>query len=311
MSNSQPVTDGSDGTPTTIVDRFRTAAKPKKNVQWLISKLDDFIKGLYLKDLFRDEIITRTDIRKPTTEVIERLLKASTKAIKHHRLYPHAAKHKNSNATTRAEWAELAETSLFRSKRSKQLAMMLSIRRLFSDGTILILRCRPHLGNNSSIQPRFRQAVGQIVRLVKAERLGINMMDIATAEAVAPYNVILGGKLVSLLLCSPEIIRAYQARYEKQTSLIASCMRGASVKRTPQLVLLCTTSLYGSALNQYSRLKTPVAFVGGKLNEKIEYDCLGTSEGFGSFQFSKDSLRMMSMLLRALERGAKSKLNLW
>ena len=123
------------------------------------------------------------------------------------------------------------------------------------------------------------------------------MMDIAICGAVAPYNVLLGGKLVALLLCSPEIVKAYQARYGQQSSLIASGMRGAAVKREAQLVLLCTTSLYGSALNQYSRVKVPAALVGGRPEEKIEYDCLGTSEGFGSFHFSKDSLRMMAMLL--------------
>ena len=74
-------------------------------------------------------------------------------------------------------------------------------------------------------------------------------------------------------------------------------MRGASVKRTAELVLLCTTSLYGSALNQYSRIKIPTTLIGGKENAAIEYKSLGVSEGFGSFHFSKDSLRMMAMLL--------------
>ena len=78
---------------------------------------------------------------------------------------------------------------------------------------------------------RFRQAVGQIVRMVRGERVGINMMDIAVCGAIAPYNLLLGGKLVCLLLCGPEVIKDYRARYDQQTSLIASCMRGASVKR--------------------------------------------------------------------------------
>lgn len=288
----------------TIVERFRAAQKPKKNAHWLIEELDSFIKGLYIKDLLRDGLLSRASIRKPSDEVIDGLLKDSAKAIKHHRLYPHAAKHKNSNATTRNEWAELAETSLFRSKRSKQLATMLSIRQLFQ---------KVQLDPGMSVAAwqklfesvRFRQAVGQIVRLVKAERVGINMMDIAVCGAVAPYNLILGGKLVSLLLCSPEIVKEYQMRYGEQTSLIASCMRGASVKREAQLVLLCTTSLYGSALNQYSRLKVPAGLVGGKPDERIEYECLGTSEGFGSFQFSKDSLRMIGMLLGRSKEARK------
>ena len=53
---------------------------------------------------------------------------------------------------------------------------------------------------------------------------------------MAAYNSLLGGKLVALLLCSPEIVKEYEARYGAQTSLIASSMRGASVKRNTQRV---------------------------------------------------------------------------
>jgi hypothetical protein len=288
----------------TVVERYRKAPKPKKCVQWLLSQLNSFIGGVYLKDLLRDGLLTRADIRKPSQEVIDKLLKDSEKAIKRHRLYPHAAKHKDSHGNTRHEWTELAETSLFRSKRSKQLALMLSIRALFQK-VELDPRITVDAWQKLFESARFRQAVGQIVRLVKAERVGINMMDIAICGAVAPYNVLLGGKLVSLLLCSPEVVKMYQARYGQQSSLIASGMRGAAVKREAQLVLLCTTSLYGSALNQYSRVKVPAALLGGRPGEKIEYDCLGTSEGFGSFHFSKDSLRMMGMLLGRSKESRK------
>jgi hypothetical protein len=288
----------------TVVERFRLVERPKKTAQWLISELDTFIKGVYLKDLLRDGIITRAETRKPSTEVVAKLLKDSDRAIKHHRLYPNAAKHKSQNGTTRTEWMERAETSLFRSKRAKQLATMLSIRELF-----LKVRVDPQMPAEDWRKlfesSRFRQAVGQIVRMVRGERVGINMMDIAVCGAIAPYNLLLGGKLVCLLLCGPEVIKEYRARYDQQTSLIASCMRGASVKRVANLVLLCTTSLYGSALSQYSRVKVPTALLGGKPGEKVEFACLGLSEGFGSFHFSKDSLRMMGMLLGRSKEARK------
>jgi len=288
----------------TVVERFRESKQPKTCVRWLLSELDAFTKGLYLKDLLRDKVIARSDIRRPSDAVIDRLLKDSLAAIKKHRLYPDASKHKQMDGTTNSEWADLSETSLFRSKRSKQLATMLTIRKLF---------LKLDLAENIAVEkwqelfksPAFRQAVRQIVRMVKAERVGIAMMDIAICGAVAPYNSLLGGKLVSLLLCSPEIIKEYEARYGEQTSLIASCMRGASVKRSAQLVLLCTTSLYGSALNQYSRLKLPTRLIGGNEDATIEYKNLGVSEGFGSFHFSKDSLRMMATLLGRSKESRK------
>jgi hypothetical protein len=151
----------------------------------------------------------------------------------------------------------------------------------------------------------FRQAVRQITRMVKAERVGIAMMDISICGAIAPYNILIGGKLVALLLCSPEIVKEYEARYGSQMSLIASCMRGASVQRNAQLVLLCTTSLYGSSLNQYSRIKLPTGMIGGAANGSIEYKAVGVSDGYGTFHFSKDTLRLMSSLIGRANESRK------
>ncbi|MCL5744363.1 MAG: DUF4338 domain-containing protein, partial [Acidobacteria bacterium] len=133
----------------------------------------------------------------------------------------------------------------------------------------------------------------------------INMMDITVCGAIAPYNLLLGGKLVCFLLCSPEVVREYERRYEAQASLIASSMRGEVVQRSAQLVLLCTTSLYGSSLSQYSRVKIPVDRVGGKSSETVSFDPVGLSEGFGSFHFSKETLRLMATLLGQAREARK------
>ncbi len=287
-----------------VIEQFRTAARPKKHAAWLVTELDDFIKNIYLKDLLADGVIARAEIRKPNAAVVKRLLKDSERAIKRHRLYPNASKHKDTSAASTAEWRERAETGLFRSKRAKQLATLLSIRQVFQeqglDGSITSSEWKKLFEN-----ARFRQAAGQIVRLVKGARVGINMMDIAVCGAVAPYNLLLGGKLVCLLLCSPEVVKEYERRYESQTSLIASSMRGASVQRKAQLVLLCTTSLYGSALSQYSRVKVPADILGGKDGEKVAFESVGLSEGFGSFHFSKETLRLMAMLLGRSKNARK------
>lgn len=279
-----------------VVELFNEAPKPKAYARWLLSQLDAFIKGLYLRDLLRAGVITRADVRHPNDEVIARLLEDSQAAIKRHRLYPNAAKHKQVDNTTNQEWAELAETDLFRSKRSRQLATMLAIRKLFLKVNLTedvkIEKWREFLKSAS-----FRQAVRQIARMVKAERVGIAMMDIAICGAVAPYNGLLGGKLVALLLCSPEIVKEYEARYGAQTSLIASCMRGASVKRNTHLVLLATTSLYGSGLNQYSHVSVPARLIGGTAEASVKYKSVGVSDGYGSFHFSKDTLRMMATMI--------------
>ena len=83
------------------------------------------------------------------------------------------------------------------------------------------------------------------------------MMDIIICGAVAPYSVLLGGKLVCLLLTSSELVGFYRERYGEQASIIASSMKGEAVVRPPNLVLLATTSLYGVGLRFSSTALVP------------------------------------------------------
>ena len=50
--------------------------------------------------------------------------------------------------------------------------------------------------------------VRKIVRKAKGDRVGVAMADITVCGAVAPYNAILGGKLVAMLSAGPELVRA-------------------------------------------------------------------------------------------------------
>jgi hypothetical protein len=286
------------------IDHFRGSTNPRRDAAWLVAEVDRLIKSIYLKDLLGEGIVTRKDLRKPTPQVIEKLMKDSERAIRHHRRYPNATQHKHVNSNAVAEWRARAETSLFRSKRAKQLAMLLSVRMVFQE-----VKIGGHVTKSAWNQAfenvRFRHAVSQVVRMLKGERVGVNMMDITVCGAVAPYNLLLGGKLVCLLLCSPEVVNQYERRYENQTSLIASSMRGAPIHRKARLVLLCTTSLYGSALSQYSRVKVPAEAVGGKPHEKIEYRSIGLSEGFGSFHISQETLGHMATLIGRSKEARK------
>ena len=154
-------------------------------------------------------------------------------------------------------------------------------------------------------QPNVRDALKRVVRFGKAERVGIGMMDLMVCGAVAPYNAILGGKLTCLLMGSPEVVRAYATKYADHVSVIASGMKGKKVQRIPRLVLLCTTSLYGNGSSQYNRVKLPAEVVGGKTSLCLRYEELGTSQGFGSFHFSKESVRLADALLGRSKQGRK------
>src|SRR5262249_25991824 len=148
------------------------------------------------------------------------------------------------------DWKQQALTPLFRSKRAKTIAILLSIRRTLRQAGLTDespSSLKKVLENSHG-----RHAIRQLVRLVKAEHVGVDMMDIIVCVPVPPYNTLLGGKLVCLMLTSPEVVKLYRARYGKQASIIASSMKGEMVVRRPNLVLLATTSLYGVGSSQYN-----------------------------------------------------------
>lgn len=275
----------------------------RARVKALLEHLQSFIEGVYVADLIKDGVLKRSDLRKPTDGVIKSLREESLRAIKLHRQNPDAVTHKRIRQCTAKELAALARTNLFRSKRCRQLAALLEVRLIFQRKQIESAR-KEKLA--STIQePATVNAIRRLIRFIKAERVGISMMDVTVCGAVAPYNAILGGKLVCHVLCSPEVVKEYARRYRDYPSIIASGMRGSRVMRKPQLVLLCTTSLYGNGSSQYNRIRIPAEAIGGEAGEAVQYEELGTSEGFGSFQFSKETVRITDALLGRSNNGRK------
>lgn len=114
-----------------------------------------------------------------------------------------------------------------------------------------------------------------------------------------------GGELVCMLLCSPEVIKEYASRYRDHTSIIASAIKGEPVARKPNLVLLCTTSLYGVGSSQYNRVKIPLAEIGLNSSASIEYKNLGHSQGFGTYHFSRETIQLGSFLNSQKKEGRR------
>jgi hypothetical protein len=280
------------------------AANPdRKTIRCLLGQLRDFLKGIYFADLIKDGLLTRKDLAATSPKVIAKLRAEAVRTIKLHRKRPDSAAHKSGKARTSKDWIALAETYLYRSKRCNRLAALLEVRRVLDDANLESLSKKelPRILQ----QPIVRDALRRVVRFGKAERVGIGMMDLMVCGAVAPYNAILGGKLTCLLMGSPEVVRAYDRKYADHVSVIASGMKGKKVQRIPRLVLLCTTSLYGNGSSQYNRVKLPAEVVGGKTSLCLRYEELGTSQGFGSFHFSKESVRLADALLGRSKQGRK------
>ena len=282
------------------------AQKPTvKYAKWLLNALDRQINAIYSDDLYAEGICHSIDIDYPTDEIVRKLEKDGERAIERHRLFPHAASIKSSQAQQESDidWEQQARTHLYRSKRCKTIAKLLRLRNIFQAFGL-------KKGTKSELEKalknsNFRSAIGKLVRMVKAEHVGIDMMDIIICGAVAPYNSLLGGKLVSILLCSPEVVKMYSKRYDQKISIIASSMKGKTVIRRPQLVLLATTSLYGVGSSQYNRIRIPCQPIGGPQDEKIEYKNLGKSEGYGSYHFSDITLKIANTMLARAKEGRR------
>jgi len=194
--------------------------------RWVHESVERLLDSIYRKDLVSDVIIQRQHLRKPTQEVIEKLLKEAGRSAKAHYMDAGAADHKRNStggADGGVDWVKQAVTPLFRAKRAKTLALLLGIRRSLRNAGLSnesAAALKKALANSQG-----RHAVRQLVRLVKAEHVGVDMMDIIICGAVAPYNTLLGGKLVCMMLTSPEVVKFYRARYGEQPSIIASSIR--------------------------------------------------------------------------------------
>ena len=70
-----------------------------------------------------------------------------------------------------------------------------------------------------------QMAINTAMRTIKSRRIGTNMLEITTCGAVPPYNSILGGKLVALLLLSPQVANDNFRRYGKDATIIRSQLK--------------------------------------------------------------------------------------
>ncbi len=268
---------------------------------WLSDSVDQLIQMIFVRDFIKERRIRRSDFRTPTEATIAKLRVLAVAERKAHQLYPARRQHKTVSRVSGVDWVAQARSHLFRSKRAMALGELLQARRdLQAAG---INRSSSNALKASLPSASVGRAIATILRYTKATHVGVDMMDITVCGAVAPYNPLLGGKLVSLLMASPEVRAEYARRYRAAQSVIASSMAGRPVIRRPQLVLLGTTSLYGVGASQYNRLKMPAELAGGRPSLKVAFEMLGQTAGYGSYHFSQDTMKALEILLGRLQRG--------
>lgn len=276
--------------------------------EWIIKIVDNSIKELFLDDFIEEQLISAKDLRIPSRKVVDHLVSYGEAQRKlHHRFVRRSdlrdAAWSDGGQDEDQHWRGRACTHLYRSKRALTLADMLRARMII----------QYFLGDSpTSEQVRAlmcdtdgRKIVRTVLRKAKADRVGIAMADITVCGAIAPYGPILGGKLVSMLAASPEVITAYRKKYFEQESEIASSMAGRPIIRPSQLVFLGTTSLYGIGSSQYNRLRMPSELVGGRVGDRLEFVELGRSEAYGTSHFSSNTVSALVELVQQKSNGQR------
>lgn len=291
--------------PDTFLARLKEDANPQL-AKWLADVLDAAIAEIYVDDFLESELMSRRDLKQPHMATVQALLKEAVQQRQLHHRYVRSRDHKTvrSGPSEPDHWIGRARTHLFRSKRALALASYLRARivldEAFKSGAgasdKLVALASTALG---------REAIRNIVRKAKADRIGIAVADITVCGAVQPYNAILGGKLVAMMAASPQVVLEYQRRYAEAESEIASSMAGRPIIRKPTLVLLGTTSLYGIGSSQYNRIKIPCDRIGGSSGESLVYEELGHSQAFGTSQYSEETVEALEDLVQQSANGQR------
>ena len=290
-------------TPDTFLRRLREGPARRWN-RWIGKSLESLIGDVYTIDFLESGVLTPDDIRVPGESAVRRLKELAERSRKRHSAFPERSSHKGVSAgRSESAWRLEAESHLFRAKRALTLAALLDAKRLLAvAGFDPKQPARlPAVLNDL----RAQQAIRTILRQTKGKHVGLDMMDITICGAVAPYNALLGGKLVALLMASPEVRGAYVRKYRGASSIIASAMAGKAVRRRPRLVLLGTTSLYAAGSSQYNRIKLPAEAVRGTPGSSVSFESLGHSRGFGSFHFSRNTLREFDLVMAHSHNGRR------
>jgi hypothetical protein len=272
---------------------------------WLVGIVKRMVDEIYVDDFREEGLITSRQTREPDQEVIKRLLQESAEQRRAHYRYARSRDHKQNRGdrTDTDHWIARSRTHLFRSKRALALADLLQARAVLNQylGEHPTAECFARLAATSIGSSVIRK----VLKKAKANKVGIAVADISVCGAVQPYNAILGGKLVSMLAVSPEVVAEYKKRYSEATSEIASAIAGRPVVKPPNLVLLGTTSLYGLTSSQYNRVKIPCELLGGKQGETIEFLRLGHSESFGTTQYSDETVGALVTIVQQSANGQR------
>lgn len=247
-----------------------------------------------------DDLATFAEIANPTESVVLRLQRKSSGAAYQRELELKARYGKGEGVLRHdaarpkeADWRAASEDLLFVRKRAEGLSELLFAKLVFREFDL------KH-ATPESLAPLFASKRGQRaidIALAEFRKAGLSsrVADVSICGAVAPYNELLGGKLVALMLTSREVREAYARRYGGHVSLIASQMAGRPIVKPAQLKVLTTTSLYGLGSSQYNRLTLRASDHWG-IPFDIRWNAIEKSSGYGTLHLGADTVHALRQM---------------
>jgi hypothetical protein len=300
-----------------IEEHFKTLPTVRA-CEELQSILGKAIDDIFIDDLLESQVVTMADLSFPNKEAIKRLEILSKGLSDQHgrmmnienREFQDAIDLDPSEIHNPQRLHEACISPLFKGKRLKYLSLILRAKQylqpLFNDLQELSRKL------NNPDPEMIKEVFSFLLLKIKNDRLASNILDLSVCGAVAPYSNLVGGKLVSLLAGSPEVQEIYSKNYGAAPSIIASIMANRPVFKSTVLLGITTTSLYSIGSSQYNRIKIPRedSNIYNPASKKIlEYKNIGTSEGYGTFQFSGKLLKATSEFLSKDEKTSKTRSN--
>lgn len=294
VNHSAQIVSGTNGkTVGAKVERFleteeeyqqRIQEYSSKTISILMNNIEMAIKDLYVRDLGYHR-----GTKYPKSEKVEELIALSNQlrdlAID------------NKKTTGKVKFEQEAKEVLFKKKRAAELARLLEAKIIFNKYRA---ESASEWLKKLMASEEGKKAVNVALVANRKTKIGSNMMEIIVCGAIPPYNQLLGGKLVSIMACSPQVVKDYTDKYADQVSEIASRMKGEKVVRDSRLAFLGTTSLYSIGSSQYNRIKVPMGddFV-------LTYKEMGITEGYGTVYFSKTTTNALMRVLELQDGGRR------
>lgn len=262
---------------------------------WVERTLRNLWDDTYIEDLIGDAVLASNDISRVDVLDSERLREEAKRCRETHQAQPLRQELPTEAAGFEDDWLARSRTPLFRSKRCEKLITLIEL-----------WGFHQHLSESAGARYTTRlvetsdgkKMLDQLVRLIKGRLVGTAIADLSVCGAVAPYNEIVGGKLVALLAVSEAARAAYRSRYNNQPSVIASSIAGKRIVRPAELVFVGTSSLYGVRPNQYDSLSMPVSDDHDE-QARVRFKHLGKSQGYGSAHIRQRTKAVLQQFMQA------------